>query len=94
MSNTVTAFSVASYVLYNMHTVFLHVYCHTVRSKLLISEDLCTVHNSVMISSGSGHSNTHYKHGVRERAISLCVLTSILCQTWTNVLKIYDWQYV
>ena len=69
MSNTVTMFSVASYVLYNMHTVFLHVYCHTVRSKLLTSEDL-------MIISGSGHSNMHSnKHGVREREsnLALCV---------------------
>ena len=74
MSNTVTAFSVASYVLYNMHTVFLHVYCHTVRNKLLTSEDLCTVHNSVMIISGSGHSNMHSnKHGVREREQSRSV---------------------
>ena len=76
MSNTVTMFSVASYVLYDMHTVFLHVYCHTVRNKLLTKDDLCTVHNPVMIISGSGHSNMHSnKHGVREREsnLALCV---------------------
>ena len=74
MIDTVTMFSVDSYVPCDMHTALLKLYCHTVRNKLLTNKDLCTVHDPVMIMSESGHSNMHSnKHSERESSLDLCV---------------------